>query len=126
MARRSGFGKVLLMGIHLLGLNPATCLMIGWMKWLSSSITGFATTHDAKPKTPPLSRSPNFPPTVAPNCFPYPYSREGHMQPVYTLPNIAPAPTSDVGSLARRLIEYAHLSAVRPLLDELEKLERFA
>lgn len=45
-------------------------------------------------------------------------------QKVYTLPAIMPAADSEIGRLARRLIEYADLSAVRPLLDMLEEQGR--
>lgn len=43
---------------------------------------------------------------------------------VYKLPDLLPAPTSDIGLLARRLIEYADLSVVRPLLQALEDARR--
>lgn len=42
------------------------------------------------------------------------------MKKVYELPKFLAAPESEVGRLARRLIEYADLSCVRPLLDELD------
>ncbi len=40
---------------------------------------------------------------------------------IFTLPDLLPAPHSDVGAMARTLIEYADLSVVPALLDELER-----
>lgn len=42
---------------------------------------------------------------------------------VYALPDILPAPHSDVGAMARTLIEYADLSVVPALLDELRRVD---
>lgn len=43
------------------------------------------------------------------------------MPKVYELPDIAPAPASELQSLLRRFIEYADWGAVRPLLDCLKE-----
>lgn len=42
----------------------------------------------------------------------------------YTLPDLAPAPTSEIGALARNLIEYADLASVPAILDHLSQMGR--
>ncbi len=46
------------------------------------------------------------------------------MEKVYELPDLAPAPASDLQALLRRFIEYADWGAVRPLLDCLNEAGR--
>ena len=46
------------------------------------------------------------------------------MEKVYTLPDLPFAPYSDVQALVRRLIEYADLTTLRPLADELRGQNR--
>lgn len=46
------------------------------------------------------------------------------LQKVYSLPDLPPAPTSDLQALVRRLIEYADFSTLPAICDELQQQNR--